>query len=255
MNDQRIIRLEARLEQLVEGMFAHVFGKRIQAYDIALQLARALEGGVEAAQGSDKRLIAPNQYTIIVNPEVRAHVLHRHPGLSQILSTQITELASSYGYRLLSKPVVYILGDDDLAPGKVYVEASHLREKHETTAIMQPIKIPIKQHQPHNAQIIISGAHPIRLSEGITTIGRSQDNHIVIDDPYASRYHAQIRLRFNHYMIFDADSQSGVYVNDVRIWEHRLQSGDVIRIGTVSMVYMEDAPTSDNPTGSIDPVE
>ncbi len=255
MNDQRIIRLEARLEQLVEGMFAYVFGKRIQAYDIALQLARALESGVEPAEGGDTRPIAPNQYTIVVNPDVRAHILYKHPNLAQILSTQITELASSFGYRLMSKPVVYVLADEDLAPGKVYIEASHLSERHETTAVMQPIKIPIRHQHSLNAQIIITGVKSIPLTESVVMIGRSQENHIILEDPYVSRHHAQIRLRFNHYMIFDADSQSGIYVNDVRVWEHRLQAGDVIRIGSTSMVYMDDTPASDHPTGSLDAVE
>ncbi|MBZ0288066.1 MAG: FHA domain-containing protein, partial [Anaerolineae bacterium] len=71
-------------------------------------------------------------------------------------------------------------------------------------------------------------------------IGRSHENDVILDDQHVSRFHAQVRLRFGHYVIFDADSASGTFVNDVRVREHRLQTGDVIRIGGTSLVYMQD---------------
>jgi hypothetical protein len=55
MNDRLISQLEARLEKITEGLFAHFFGKRIQAHDIALQLVRALEDGLKPAQDGDTR--------------------------------------------------------------------------------------------------------------------------------------------------------------------------------------------------------
>jgi pSer/pThr/pTyr-binding forkhead associated (FHA) protein len=55
-------------------------------------------------------------------------------------------------------------------------------------------------------------------------------------------------------MIFDTDSAAGTYVNNVMIREHRLQPGDVIRLGKISMVYLEDDHELDSPTESIDPV-
>jgi pSer/pThr/pTyr-binding forkhead associated (FHA) protein len=64
----------------------------------------------------------------------------------------------------------------------------------------------------------------------------------VLDESTVSRTHAQIRLRFGHYVIFDTDSQTGTFVNNVRIREHRLRAGDVIRVGKTSLVYMEDDP-------------
>src|SRR5690606_19807961 len=99
-----------------------------------------------------------------------------------------------------------------------------------------------------------SGEKVIPMNQALITIERSQETDIILEDPYVSRHHAQLRLRFGHYTLFDADSQSGTFVNDVRIREHRLQSGDVIRIGATSMVYMEDSPPSDHQTGLLNAV-
>jgi pSer/pThr/pTyr-binding forkhead associated (FHA) protein len=119
---------------------------------------------------------------------------------------------------------------------------------------MQPIRLPPIPPNPTNPQLIISGHKTYPLREPVITVGRSQDNHIILDDPHISRHHAQIRLRFGQYTLFDADSQSGTYVNDVPVREHRLQSGDVIRLGATSLVYMEDSPQNDHQTGHIDAV-
>ena len=43
MDEQRITRLEARLESLVEGVFAQLFARKVLAQDLALQLVRVLE--------------------------------------------------------------------------------------------------------------------------------------------------------------------------------------------------------------------
>ncbi len=254
MNDQRITRLEARLEQLIEGVFTSIFGKRIRAHDIALQLARVMETGIKPPADGDPRPVAPNYYTITVNTDVRAHILQRYPTLDDILSGQVVELAASFGYRLNHKPIIIIVGDDHFAPGRVFVEADHSVDRHDTTDVMKPITLPASTHVPRNPQLMISGEKVIPVIQALITIGRSQDNDIILEDPYVSRHHAQLRLRFGHYTLFDADSQSGTFVNDVRIREHRLQSGDVIRIGATSMVYMEDSPPSDHQTGLLDAV-
>ena len=77
----------------------------------------------------------------------------------------------------------------------------------------------------------------------------------VVDDRAVSRYHLQLRLRFGRYTLFDIQSQGGTLVNEVKIKEHNLQTGDVIQIGNTRLVYMEDRPISDGQTQTNDPVE
>jgi hypothetical protein len=71
----------------------------------------------------------------------------------------------------------------------------------------------------------------IALSEAVT-LGRGEDNDIVIPDRQASRRHAEIRREGKDYMLRDRQSTNGVRVNGQRISAaYRLQSGDRIQIG------------------------
>jgi DNA-binding response OmpR family regulator len=69
------------------------------------------------------------------------------------------------------------------------------------------------------------------LSRATTTIGRWEDNDVVIADRWVSRYHAQIQRQGTHYLIEDLDSKNGLFVNGERvIGPVQLQDGDQIAI-------------------------
>ncbi len=253
MNDQAIARLEAKLEQLIEGAFAQLFSKTIRAQDIALHLCRAMEDGILPAADGDLRPFAPDHYTIRLNADVCDHLLVRQPILPQILSQHLIELAASTGYRLSEVPVIELNAVPTMEPTDIVVRARHQHATIPSTAVMERIEIP-DVPAPQNPQLIINGTITIPLSEPLINIGRSRNNHIVLDDPYASRHHAQLRLRFGVYTIFDPQSQGHVLVNDVVVREHRLQPGDVIRLGRTQLVYIEDTSHLDGQTDSGEPL-
>jgi len=62
-------------------------------------------------------------------------------------------------------------------------------------------------------------------------IGRQADNHVILRDSRASRVHAQIVRAGGEYMIEDADSRHGVYVNGKRVESQVLRSSDRIEFG------------------------
>ena len=67
-----------------------------------------------------------------------------------------------------------------------------------------------------------------------TTIGRRSDNDIIISDPSASRYHAEVVYDSSRdeLAIADLGSTNGTFVNRVRITDsHPLSHNDIIRIG------------------------
>lgn len=76
--------------------------------------------------------------------------------------------------------------------------------------------------------------------DSVCTIGRAPDNHVVINDPRASRYHAHIKFTERGYMIVDGVTVGGAIkrsINKVLIDgkpfdEHLLQDGQQITIGT-----------------------
>lgn len=250
MSDPKLSRLEAQLEHLIEGAFAQLFSKAIRPQDIAVQLSRAMESSLAAGEDNDFRPIAPDDYVIRMNPDVHEHLLRRQPLLASILSQHIVDLATHSGYRLNHRPAIRIVADEQLGPSEMTVHAEHIDSQKSATAVMERIELPSEnQFALPSAQIIINGQQVIPLTTPLVNIGRSRENDIVLNDPYVSRHHAQLRLRFGAYTLFDTSSQSGTLVNDVVVREHRLQPGDVIQIGKTRMVYLEDRP-ADSQTGA-----
>jgi phosphatidylserine/phosphatidylglycerophosphate/cardiolipin synthase-like enzyme len=71
--------------------------------------------------------------------------------------------------------------------------------------------------------------HPVR--EGVTTIGRSEENDVVVADPLASRFHARITLSGDECVVTDLGSHNGTFVNGERIETRTpLRSGDVLDV-------------------------
>ncbi|MGJ3240545.1 MAG: FhaA domain-containing protein [Anaerolineae bacterium] len=253
MNEKQIAQFEAQLEQLVEGAFTNLFRKQVTAHDIAMKLTRSMENTLRYVQDDDVRPIAPDSYTIQVHPEVAAKLQQHSPELPSALSQHIVELVAQSSYRLNSQPIVQLVSMSDHDLNEVVVIAVHTTDTHHTTQAMQPIGVGHKK-APVNPQLIINdGERTVILSEPVLNVGRSDDNHIILDDSYCSRHHIQLRLRFGAYTLFDVNSRSGTTVNNVRVTEHQLQSGDVIKIGHTQLVYLvgDDRSTT---TQSLEPV-
>jgi len=71
----------------------------------------------------------------------------------------------------------------------------------------------------------------------INYLGRSDDSHLQIARPGVSRRHAVIMAASGGFVIQDLGSQNGVFVNNERVSEHRLEDGDQVLIGDSAMLY------------------
>ena len=83
------------------------------------------------------------------------------------------------------------------------------------------------------------------LRTGRQTIGRRDDNDIVVSDPSVSASHAWIINQQGHCVIMNTLSTNGTFVNDKRIHETILKHGDRIRLGRTELVFLtreKDAP-------------
>lgn len=76
------------------------------------------------------------------------------------------------------------------------------------------------------------------LDKNIITLGRGADNDIVIKDVSVSRRHAEISRDSGHIIIRDLGSGNGVILNDERITEKELNSGDVIKLGNTKIRFV-----------------
>jgi hypothetical protein len=73
----------------------------------------------------------------------------------------------------------------------------------------------------------------------VITIGRNNDNDIVVNDDRVSRNHLQIVQADNgNYSVVDLDSTNGTFVNGQRLTgEVRLQPNDVVKIGNTTLPW------------------
>ena len=80
---------------------------------------------------------------------------------------------------------------------------------------------------------------PLVLRE--TLIGRIDSNHVVLEDPAVSRIHAKVSLgRDGDIEIEDCGSSVGTLVNGELIDRALLRHGDVIRVGSVQLLFLHD---------------
>jgi pSer/pThr/pTyr-binding forkhead associated (FHA) protein len=78
------------------------------------------------------------------------------------------------------------------------------------------------------------------LDDDEVTSGRHPDSDIFLDDVTVSRKHALFVRSGGGYLVRDAGSLNGTYVNRERIDEAQLSTGDEVQIGKFRLVYYAD---------------
>ncbi len=77
------------------------------------------------------------------------------------------------------------------------------------------------------------------LDEPVTRLGRHPDSEISLDDITVSRRHAELERTPEGYVVTDAGSLNGTYVNQERIDKMLLRHGDELQIGKFRLVFFE----------------
>jgi pSer/pThr/pTyr-binding forkhead associated (FHA) protein len=100
----------------------------------------------------------------------------------------------------------------------------------------------IQSSNGEKAMILIArGSHKgsrfLITAEG-ASIGRSADSAIFLDDVTVSRTHATVLKNGNEFVVKDAGSLNGTYINNVSIAEHTLVSGDEFQIGKFHLLFI-----------------
>jgi pSer/pThr/pTyr-binding forkhead associated (FHA) protein len=100
----------------------------------------------------------------------------------------------------------------------------------------------IQNSNGEKAMVLIArGSHKgsrfLITAEG-ASIGRSADSAIFLDDVTVSRTHATVLKNGNEFVLKDAGSLNGTYINNVSISEHTLVSGDEFQIGKFHLLFI-----------------
>lgn len=247
MSAKPINMLERQLQDLIEGAFTRLFRRSINARDIAILLLRAMEDAAYSAGPNQANMIAPDSYTIYLRPENAERFIGRFPDLPARLAKLLAELSRESGHLLLAAPVVSVRADGQLKPHQARVAAEHSPAARAKTDRMKKVSsgegIPALARM---ARLRIQGIDDVPLTKPVINIGRDSANDVVISDAFVSRRHVQLRESSGVYTLFDVNSRGGALVNNAVVSEHRLQNGDVIRIGRTDLIYADDVPNGDS---------
>ncbi len=244
MNEHPLARIEARIAGLVEGAFAQVFGGTNGLPGVVASLSAALEDAVRQSRTADGMHAQPQRLRVRMRHDEIQALKGAWPGIEDSLARQVAEHTVVGGRPPRSVPEIVFVADDTLAPGLVVITAAE-PDRRDPTGILPRISLPSTRF-PEEALLLTEAGNTIDLNEPVTTIGRAPECSIVLDDPYASRIHAQIRLRNGRFVVLDAGSQSGTFVNGTRILEHLLHNGDVLQVGRTRLIYQDqDEPEQD----------
>lgn len=86
----------------------------------------------------------------------------------------------------------------------------------------------------------LNGVHQyqtFRLESGLTKLGTSSSNHIVLADSFLSTEHCKIHCSPGGFVLQDDGSTNGTYVNDQRVSRHELVDNDVITLGRTRVKF------------------
>ena len=120
----------------------------------------------------------------------------------------------------------------------VYLDIAGIRPAVQT--VTGPVSAPREQLRTEAALVVVSSG-TVRLSQPSyrlgesTTIGRSSEADIVINDNFVSHEHACISKIKQDYWLADLQSTNGTLLNKRQIKEETcLKDGDIIAIGAVT---------------------
>ncbi|HUQ38620.1 MAG TPA: FHA domain-containing protein [Acidimicrobiales bacterium] len=84
------------------------------------------------------------------------------------------------------------------------------------------------------------------LDNEVTAAGRHPESEIFLDDITVSRRHAEFVRSSGGYVLRDAGSLNGTYLNRERIDESPLANGDEVQVGKFKLVFLAAAGADDH---------
>jgi pSer/pThr/pTyr-binding forkhead associated (FHA) protein len=93
-------------------------------------------------------------------------------------------------------------------------------------------------NQPEKNVFLIINQQITPLTKDVTSFGRHLDNDVVLQNESVSRDHAEIRSEDGKYILVDNQSTSGTFVNGRRIVRCVLNSGDLITLADIQIMFV-----------------
>jgi hypothetical protein len=242
-----LVSLERLLERMLERTTARLFGTRLRPIHLQRRIERAME---RERRTEVDRIRVPEHYEVHLSPRDLAGLSTPVDEVAAGLADAALLFARTRGYRLADRPYVELVADPHIARGDIQIATAFDRENGARTS---PEDIPDRT-MLFESPVVRSPAAILReirrdglerevaLDGTLMTIGRADDNALVLDDVRVSRHHARLRARHGMLVLMDLGSRNGVRVNGETVVEVVLGVGDRIEIGDTVLVVDAVAP-------------
>jgi hypothetical protein len=220
---------ESRLERGIEGFFTKAFRSGLQPVELAKRILREMDARKTVGV---REIWVPNRYVVRVSAEDRERFENMEGALARELETVVTEGARERGWGLVARPEVVFETGERMKRGDLKVESELTEETGPAPAeeAPAPSPTPAPSSQAGPARLVLDGKE-VPIDRDTMVIGRLQGSEVEIEDPGASRRHAEIRKDGTEFVLVDLGSTNGTLVNDSPVSEQVLQDGDRITIG------------------------
>ena len=208
---------ERRLEQLVEGVFARASRGGLQPVELGRRMSREMD--LERTVGV-RGLVAPNHFIIELSSQDHERFGAFGGALEQELAEGAREHARGEGYRFLGSVVVELRAESSLPAGVFRVGATI----EATAGGLRP-------------SLLLPDGRRVTMEDQPLQIGRLPESAVVVNDPNASRRHAELVRRDGAVVLVDLDSTNGTLVNGAPVKEAPLSDGDEVTIGATVLRY------------------
>lgn len=196
-------RIESACARVVEDAFARVFPSALEPSVIGRRL-------IATAQSSPGDL-----YLVRVHPSDYARLAADRDFLEGRWSAMMREAVGAG----VEAPRVVLDEDPDVVAGSLAI-------------------VPVLDERAVPLALERADGTLVPLADGLT-LGRGDDNAVVVRDPRASRRHARIVADGNDFAIEDAGSSNGTFVDGAQVRRSRLQSGQTVTIGDTLLKVVE----------------
>jgi len=251
------------MESLVEGVFGRAFRRQVQPVEIAKGLTKQMD---EHRMVSVSRTYAPNDFTVHLSKADSESIQAYQSSLRDELIQYASAHAESKNYHLMTPPRVHFVTEDSLRFGEFGVTAKLTggegpraegapQDTSGQTRIFKAEETMGGRESGGTAAISAEDARRHGLAREVVelrfddktyplegrgpwTVGRSEGNDVVVNDPNVSRKHARISRLESGYAVEDLGSTNGTLLDGAPIDRERIEAGDELTFGQATARFV-----------------